>query len=66
LLRRGGRIVVISFHSLEDKIVKKQFDEWEQRGLVKIITKKPIVPGREEKLKNRRSRSAKLRAIEKL
>lgn len=66
LLRRGGRIVVISFHSLEDKIVKKQFDDWEQRGLVKIITKKPIVPGREEKLKNRRSRSAKLRAIEKL
>ncbi len=66
LLRRGGRIVVISFHSLEDKIIKRQFDEWEQRGLVKIITKKPIVPSREEKLKNRRSRSAKLRAVEKL
>lgn len=66
LLRSRGRIVVISFHSLEDKIVKGQFDEWEKRGLVRIITKKPITPCREEKLKNRRSRSAKLRAVEKL
>ncbi len=66
LVRKGGRIIVISFHSLEDKIVKRQFQEWEEKKLVKIITKKPITPSREEKIRNKRSRSAKLRAVEKL
>jgi 16S rRNA (cytosine1402-N4)-methyltransferase len=54
--------VVISFHSLEDRIVKKFFKEKEKEGLIKIETKKPITPSLEEVKKNKRSRSAKLRA----
>ncbi len=61
----GGRIAVISFHSLEDRIVKRYFLEKEKNGLGKRITKKPIRPTREEILNNKRSRSAKLRVIEK-
>ncbi|MDX9915970.1 MAG: 16S rRNA (cytosine(1402)-N(4))-methyltransferase, partial [Sphaerochaeta sp.] len=64
-LKRGGRIGVISFHSLEDRIVK-----WFFKGLapeqVKILTKKPAVPTEEERNENPPSRSAKLRVIEKL
>ena len=62
----GGRIAVISFHSLEDRIVKHAFLEWEEKGLGKIITKKPIEPSEEEIEKNRKSRSSKLRIFEKL
>jgi len=62
VMRKGGRVVVISFHSLEDKIVKNFFKEKEKEGLVKILTKKPVVPSNLEVLKNKRSRSAKLRA----
>lgn len=65
LLLEGGRLCVISFHSLEDRIVKKKFIEFEQKGLGKIITEKPIVPGEEEISKNQRARSAKLRIFEK-
>jgi len=63
ILERGGKILVISFHSLEDKMVKKFFKEKEKEGLVKILTKKPIVPSNLEILQNKRSRSAKLRAV---
>jgi 16S rRNA (cytosine1402-N4)-methyltransferase len=68
LLSRGARIVVISFHSLEDRIIKHTF-----RGLaspeygapsVKILTKKPVIPSEQETARNFRARSAKLRAAE--
>jgi 16S rRNA (cytosine1402-N4)-methyltransferase len=65
LLEKNGRLCVISFHSLEDRIVKRKFLDFEQRGLGKIITKKPIVPAEKEIEENVRSRSAKLRIFEK-
>ncbi|OGZ16630.1 MAG: 16S rRNA (cytosine(1402)-N(4))-methyltransferase [Candidatus Lloydbacteria bacterium RIFCSPLOWO2_12_FULL_51_9] len=60
-----GRIAVISFHSLEDRIVKRYFRELATEGKFRIVTKKPIVPSEEEVMRNPRSRSAKLRIIEK-
>ncbi|WP_448587762.1 16S rRNA (cytosine(1402)-N(4))-methyltransferase RsmH [Thermocrinis sp.] len=63
-LRSGGRLVVISFHSLEDRIVKTFFREHAHQ--LKILTKKPITPKKEEVMQNPASRSAKLRAGEKL
>lgn len=81
LLRPGGRVAVISFHSLEDRIVKRFFND-EQRGCVcpprlpvcvcgrrprlRVLTKKPISPAMEEVRRNPRSRSAKLRVAERL
>ena len=65
-LNTGGRLAVISFHSLEDRAVKQFFKEREESGFGKRITKKPIVPSEEEIGENPRSRSAKLRIIEKL
>jgi len=62
-LNKGGRMAVISFHSLEDRIVKNFFRELKTNNLVDILTKKPIIAKDEEKVENQRSRSAKLRAI---
>ena len=65
-LEPQGRVVVISFHSLEDRIVKDFFREKAKEGGVKILTKKPIRPSRIEAEENPRSRSAKLRAAIKI
>ena len=65
LLESGARVGVISFHSLEDRIVKQSFIDFEKRNMGKIITKKPIIAGKEEMKSNSKSRSAKLRFFEK-
>lgn len=65
-LASGGRIAVISFHSLEDRIVKNFNKEKEELEQARIITKKPIVPSEDEVRENPRSRSAKLRILEKI
>ena len=62
ILEKGGRIVAISFHSLEDRIVKNFFRDNFKKGNLKILTKKPVIANFEEIKTNRRSRSAKLRA----
>lgn len=64
LLSPGGRIAIITFHSLEDRIVKNMFKAYAVEGAT-LITKKPIAPSRTEVLSNPRSRSAKLRIIKK-
>jgi len=81
ILSKGGRILVISYHSLEDRIVKRKFRYWakdcicppdfpvcrcNKKKEVEILTKKPIRPTKKEVELNPRSRSAKLRAIEKI
>jgi 16S rRNA (cytosine1402-N4)-methyltransferase len=65
LLKPSGRLVVIGFHSLEDRILKDSLREGAQRGIWTVLTKKPVTPGEEEIEQNPRSRSAKLRAAEK-
>lgn len=65
ILSSGGRIGIISFHSLEDRIVKRAFLQMEQDGVGKRITKKPYIPNQIEIKENPRSRSAKLRVFEK-
>jgi len=74
LLRKGGRMCVISFHSLEDRMVKETFRKLERGGeegpgiggVLRMITKKPVTPSQEEQKRNPRSRSAKLRCAERL
>jgi 16S rRNA (cytosine1402-N4)-methyltransferase len=66
ILKEGGRMSVISFHSLEDRIVKRFYREMEKKGVAKLINKKPIIATPEEVKNNPRSRSAKLRILEKI
>jgi len=66
LLQPHGRLAVISFHSLEDRIVKWRFRGYADDGLVRILTRKPVTPMDEEARANPRARSAKLRVVERL
>ena len=81
LLAPGGRFCIITFHSLEDRVVKQRFRQWATactcppelpvcvcggKAKAKLINKKPIEAGQEELQNNRRSRSARLRVLEKL
>jgi 16S rRNA (cytosine1402-N4)-methyltransferase len=65
LLKPGGRLVLISFHSLEDRLVKDAFREAGRAKVFEVLTKKPIVADEQEQMRNPRSRSAKMRAAEK-
>lgn len=66
ILKKGGCLCVISFHSLEDRIAKNALREFNAHGIFRVITKKPVRAKEEEIFKNPRSRSAKLRAAIKL
>jgi 16S rRNA (cytosine1402-N4)-methyltransferase len=65
VLRPGGRVVILSFHSLEDRRVKQAFRRWQGEGWASILTRKCVRPGDTEVQMNPRARSAKLRAAEK-
>ena len=66
LLKPSGRLVVISFHSLEDRIAKDILREYAHKGIFELLTKKPVTAGEQEVDRNPRSRSAKMRAAEKI
>ncbi len=65
LLKPGGRLVLISFHSLEDRLVKDAFREAGRNKIFEVLTKKPVVAQEQEQMRNPRSRSAKMRVAEK-
>ncbi|OGX13662.1 MAG: 16S rRNA (cytosine(1402)-N(4))-methyltransferase [Omnitrophica WOR_2 bacterium RIFCSPLOWO2_02_FULL_63_16] len=64
ILAPGGRAAILTFHSLEDRLVKQAFRQGAQAGRLRVLTKKPVRPSAEEAAANPRSRSAKLRAAE--
>ena len=66
VLKPGGRLVIISFHSLEDRIVKDALRDGVKQGHYRLLSKKPVTPGEEEIRRNPRSRSGKLRAAERI
>jgi 16S rRNA (cytosine1402-N4)-methyltransferase len=66
ILKRGARLVVISFHSLEDRIVKDALRDGAKAGIFEVLTKKPLTATQEEIDRNPRSRSAKMRVAERL
>ncbi len=65
-LAKNGRLAVISFHSIEDRVVKNTFREWARQEKGRVLTKKPLVPSEAEVRMNPRSRSAKIRVFERL
>lgn len=64
LLTTGARLAVISFHSVEDREVKRCFREWKRAGMARVLTLKPLAPGEQETRENPRARSARLRVAE--
>ncbi|MCL4503740.1 MAG: 16S rRNA (cytosine(1402)-N(4))-methyltransferase RsmH [Deltaproteobacteria bacterium] len=64
-LVEGGRLVVIAYHSLEDRLVKEKMAAWDRAGIMARLTRKPLAPAQEEISRNPRARSAKLRIAEK-
>lgn len=66
VLKREGRLAVISFHSLEDRMVKDALRDGARDGVYRLLTKKPVTAGDDEVRRNPRSRSAKLRAAERM
>ncbi len=66
VLKKGGRMCIISFHSLEDRMVKETFRTLAKEGTMRVLTKKPVTPSEEELRRNPRSRSAKLRCAERI